>query len=1259
MGLSVKLNFIGDVNPFRDSSAGVQLFPFSTLDPASGYTVSHVYGFVEELVVADDPEFEWNDNFRRARVSHETRQTLLYLLDASVRRRMCKTVLEKGGNAVLGYHQNFDVEGDSGIVARTYGTCVKIERKQIKLQSYSRNPTPHDVTDSEREDSGTQKRMSVTDQHNRTNNSRYIIPDTHANQDDDEVKLLTLRDFDPRVRVRIGGLVTARSVKYLGNLASKLSDQETRDSWWTELRDEIRSHAKILCCTHVCGYLEASTIHEDVAILSITGTACTIRGLPDLSLQSQLRLWDQPWSEVKEDEEDEDDVKISGARPDSNNRKQMKAARRNDRIIRRRRRAAARESQASSNANGMEEDMSDNDGFFQNVQNQTGVQGKRVRRRIIRARDAKPCSYCHVPYHHRLAPFTNMKLVPCLLCGKKWVPEVVLATCEPPARLPIRGPGVFIQARVVRSRPPSSGESDALAVSEALPFLEYELARQLMLKLKVLGRNAAFSVKGEVDVGRTLIVSTVTATAVYCTAMPAPRILEISRTIAVQDEEDHQLVELQHQIEKVSAKNRQRLSEAAQRHDDRVRKNQLKMIQAQQRRAEARKEARGRREMQKKERQRRYEAKLLSRSNETSISPSDPRISSTPSRLHTSSLTTLPKDGEDNDDASSSSSSSSSDSTSSSSSSSSSSSESESESDKEAGALEKAQDVAEKSNTVSNNKTLKRSDISVGDIDSTIGLESDVVLEMDFDDAFASGNETGRNFAEDMLDDAFFHDNREGKHLSDVPDMEDLDDIEVNIEASTNSQALNSDKGRGLHRRRRRRMYRDDKAPFVLEIDDETDEDFLSVLLDKKLPPGIRMCTSQYIPGFGTGKGGRFHESMDGQMIMSMIRFQWNPAALRGTRSNLLFSSLFQELFGKLCAQLTSIGPAIVCGVRTQVNLTPDDMVELICTGKVVLESPDKSTPKIKEDGGVESDSTLMDELEMRRQEDVEQAELAEKAEIGVSSLFAGGPSIGQNRSTVIVDHLSDEMKRFHRGELTKETAETQWNAPKSPRSGARSPQIGVATSPSKTPPPMPSPISQSSGSPKTGTLGSLLQARGFSRNKTEGSMSPPPSTPTTTALNLLKNVPVGHFAPSLKPSNLPPSSRFPVGVINVGELPVEMTPLHHVTNGKIVEYLGIVSMHFVRESRGLEAAEFHRFVTECNAIARAHVASLGGNAMLAYRAVPAESGGRVYKSQVYNVISLSGCAVKVEYHKNDSSSRVRQHSFRSQRPTRIRATSF
>ncbi len=31
---------------------------------------------------------------------------------------------------------------------------------------------------------------------------------------------------------------------------------------------------------------------------------------------------------------------------------------------------------------------------------------------LIRARRARPCVKCHVPYHHKFAPFANLKLVP-------------------------------------------------------------------------------------------------------------------------------------------------------------------------------------------------------------------------------------------------------------------------------------------------------------------------------------------------------------------------------------------------------------------------------------------------------------------------------------------------------------------------------------------------------------------------------------------------------------------------------------------------------------------------------------------------------------------------------------------------------------------------------------------------------------------------------------------------------------------------------
>jgi hypothetical protein len=333
---------------------------------------------------------------------------------------------------------------------------------------------------------------------------------------------------------------------------------------------------------------------------------------------------------------------------------------------------------------------------------------------------------------------------------------------------------------------------------------------------------------------------------------------------------------------------------------------------------------------------------------------------------------------------------------------------------------------------------------------------------------------------------------------------------------------------------------------------------------------------------------------MAGQMLMSMLRFKWNPAALRGTRSNLLFSSLFQELFARLCDRLKDIAPAVVCGVRTQVNLTPDDMIELICTGKVVLERKLIESHKIKEDDGALSDSTYLDELEIRRREDAELRELAKVVETGVSSMFR--PKIGQNRSTVIVDQLSEDMKRAHLGldsfspRLDPSKTPLGSNSPQTPvGSWPKSPRLleKLALSPLRLP--APPELSLKSSLKSRPSLRDVFSPTStfLSRSKTEGyknSTFSPPEAPQAQA------------PPNISLRSLDSSVHH---AIDVAEIPVEITPLHHVTGGRIVEYLGTVSMHFIRESSGLEAAEFHRFVTECNAIARAHVHSLGGNAML------------------------------------------------------------
>lgn len=105
--------------------------------------------------------------------------------------------------------------------------------------------------------------------------SAVLKPLNQESMDMLEYPFLTLAKYPSGFIVHFGATVSARSVKLLEKAAEK-DEIETRDSWFNELRMEIRGHAKSLGCNVILGYSESTTISDDVTVLSATGTAAVI-----------------------------------------------------------------------------------------------------------------------------------------------------------------------------------------------------------------------------------------------------------------------------------------------------------------------------------------------------------------------------------------------------------------------------------------------------------------------------------------------------------------------------------------------------------------------------------------------------------------------------------------------------------------------------------------------------------------------------------------------------------------------------------------------------------------------------------------------------------------------------------------------------------------------------------------------------------------------------------------------------------------------
>uniref|UniRef100_A0A665VI34 C2 domain-containing protein 5 n=1 Tax=Echeneis naucrates TaxID=173247 RepID=A0A665VI34_ECHNA len=474
----IKVELFNDLNRFRQSSCGVKFFCTTSIPRC--YRAAMVHGFVEELVVNEDPEYQWIDRIRTPRASNEARQRLISLMSGELQRKIGLKVLEMGGNAVVGYLQCFDLEGESGLVVRAIGTACTLDKltsgsapsTNTALPTSSSSPPPFSPSKPcSRQSSSSDTDLSLTPKTGMGSGGSagkeagplktLLRQQTQTALEQREFPFFTLTSFPPGFLVHVGGVVSARSVKLLDRIHNP-DEPETRDAWWEEIRQEIKSHAKALGCHAVVGYSESTSICEEVCILSASGTAAIL---------NPRYIWGTLLARFEE-------------------------------------------------------------------------------------QSPPSCGFCHIPYDELNMPFPA-QLTYCYHCRRQKVPDVLFTTIDMPPEAAVTGKGCLIQARLCRLKKKAQGEVNATAISNLLPFMEYELHTQLMNKLKLRSMNALFGLHIQISVGENMLLGLASATGVYLTALPAPGGIQIAGKTPGDLNNEHHILTIQKRINDTIAKNKE------------------------------------------------------------------------------------------------------------------------------------------------------------------------------------------------------------------------------------------------------------------------------------------------------------------------------------------------------------------------------------------------------------------------------------------------------------------------------------------------------------------------------------------------------------------------------------------------------------------------------------------------------------------------------------------------------------------------------
>jgi hypothetical protein len=122
---------------------------------------------------------------------------------------------------------------------------------------------------------------------------------------------------------------------------------------------------------------------------------------------------------------------------------------------------------------------------------------------------------------------TKLNIFKCLQCNSDVVPELIIATIDPPPGLKILGEPKNIEARICKGKKKERGEQNAQKVSEKVFFMEYDLHNQLIKKMRLFSMNAVFSLSVKITLGDHFIMGVARATAVRVLALPLPPTLSI------------------------------------------------------------------------------------------------------------------------------------------------------------------------------------------------------------------------------------------------------------------------------------------------------------------------------------------------------------------------------------------------------------------------------------------------------------------------------------------------------------------------------------------------------------------------------------------------------------------------------------------------------------------------------------------------------------------------------------------------------------